>query len=101
MARAVSLPIHRAHPLMRRANRLLAGGARRHFVHPDQLVAPALAMPQTGGAQTAASLGGVRTRLLGVAVADRPAAAGARRETCRTDSVITLSANSLVFRAVG
>src|SRR5258705_13289452 len=83
MARAVSLPIHRAHPLMRRADRLLAGGAPRHFVHPDQLVAPTLATPQTGGAQAAASLGGVRTRLLSVAAADRPPTARARPATRR------------------
>src|ERR1700688_695175 len=85
---------------MRDADHQLAGGALRDFVHADQLVAPTLAMPQARGAQPAASLRRVRTRLLGVAVANRAAAASTRREAGRADRMLTLRTDALVRGAV-
>src|SRR5206468_12661050 len=40
--RAVHLSVHAAHALMRRADRLTAARAARHFVHAHRLVSPAL-----------------------------------------------------------
>src|SRR2546425_12979491 len=100
MRRAVDLPIHDAHRLMRRADRLAAARALRHLVHAHRLVGSALTVPQARRAQTAASLRRVRAALLGVPVADDPPAAAAGRETGRAGHVAALRAHSLVHRAV-
>src|SRR2546423_14874032 len=81
MGRAVHLPIHRAHCLMRRAHRLAAARAWRNLVHAHGLVGSALTVPNARGAQAAAPLRGVGMAALRVPVADVPPAAAARRET--------------------
>src|SRR2546427_1585100 len=72
MRRAVDLPIHDAHGLMRRADRLAAARALRHLVHTHRLVGAALTVPQARRAQTAAAFRRIRMALLGVAVSDEP-----------------------------
>jgi len=100
MPRAVHLSIHHAHGLMRRADGLVAAGARRHFIHAHRLVRSALAVADTRHAQPAAALGCVRPALLRMPVADDPPAAGAGLETCRADGVVALGADPLVCRAM-
>src|SRR5256712_8110886 len=100
MLRAVHLPIHGAHRLMRRADRLAATRTLRHLVHAHRFVGPALTVPQARGTQPAASLRRLRVALLGVPVADDAAAAAARREARRAGRMPVLGAHALVGRAV-
>src|SRR2546425_5667353 len=102
MLRAVDLLIYLAHGLMRRADRLAAARALRHLVHAHRLVGPTLAVLETRRAQTAASLRSRGGALLGVAIADEPAAAAARREARRAGAVPVLcrGADTLVRGAV-
>src|SRR6266545_2904465 len=100
MRGAVNLPVHHAHRLMRRADRLAAARALRHFVHAHRLVGPALTVPQARRAQTAAALRRLRVALLRVAVADDPAAAAAGREARRAGRVPVFDADTFVRRAV-
>src|SRR5881397_2198391 len=100
MLRAVHLPIHVAHCLMRRADRLAAARALRHLVHAHRLVGPTLTVPQARRAQAAAAPRRVRAALLGMPVADDPPAAAARRETRGASRVAALRADCFVHRAV-
>src|SRR5258708_12555393 len=98
--RAVHLSIHGAHGAMRRADQLAAARAFRHLVHTHPLPGPALTVAQARRAETAASLWRVRVALLGVPVADDPAAAAARLEARGAGRVPVLGAHTLVCRAV-
>src|SRR5437867_10042702 len=100
VARAVHVPVHHAHGLMGRADRLAATRALRHLVDAHRLVGPALAVAHARGAQAAAALGRVRPALLGVAIADEPPAAAAGLETRRAGGVVALGADTRVGRAV-
>src|SRR5437879_1562639 len=100
VARAVDVPIHHAHGLMRRADGLAAARALRHLVEAHGLVGPALAVTHARGAQPAAALGRVGPALLRVAIADEPPAAAAGLETGRAGGVVTLRAHALVRRAM-
>src|SRR5207244_10339072 len=77
--RAVHLPIHRAHRLMRRAHRLAAARAFSNLVHADRLVGTALTVLEARRTQTPASLRRIRATLLRVPVAHHPTAAAAGR----------------------
>src|SRR2546427_8283049 len=90
VARAVHVPIHHTHGLMRRADGLAAARALRHLVDAHGLVGPALAVTHARGAQPAAALGRVRPTLLRVAIADEPPAAAAGLETGPAGGAVTL-----------
>src|SRR2546425_11961009 len=81
MRRAVHLPIHDAHGLMRRTDGLAAARALRHLVHAHRLVGSALTVPQARCAQTAAAFRRIPVALLGVAGADQPPPAAPRGAT--------------------
>src|SRR5438552_53774 len=98
--RAVHLPIHRAHRLMRRAHRLAAARAFSNLVHADRLVGAALTVLEARRTQTPASLRRIRATLLRVPVAYTPAAAAAGREAGRARGMPILGADTLVGRAV-
>src|SRR5882762_1413734 len=100
MPRAVHLPIHHARGLMHRADGLAAARALRHLVDTHRLVGPPLAVAHARGAQPAATLGRVRSTLLGVTIADDPPAAATRLETRRAGRVVALRADTLVRRAM-
>src|SRR2546427_5070778 len=100
VARAVHVPIHYAHGLMRRADGLAAARALRHLVDAHGLVGPALAVTHARGAQPAAALGRVGPALLRMPIADEPPAAAAGLETGRAGGGVTLPAHALVLRAM-
>src|SRR2546429_3004081 len=100
MPRAVDLPIDHAYGLMRRADRLAAARALRHFVRAHRLVGAALAILAARRTETPASLRRIRAALLGVPVAHDPAAAAARREARRAGGVPVLGADPFVGRAL-